>query len=98
MSEQYYSSNLLDDKSKLEIYFESIIESVKKISNVSISNDWKCEGNNDVKKKLTELKRLNTNINLCLGSYKDILSTVDTTYSNKSDEISEALKGIDLNS
>ena len=98
MSKQYYNSTLLNSKKLLDSYFDNILESVKKINGISINNDWKCEGNEEVNKQLTSLKQLTNSINICLTSYKDFLTTVDNTYTEKSEDIKDALSGIDIDS
>lgn len=98
MGKQYYSSTLLKSRDVLESYFDSIIESVNKINDITIKDDWKCVGNEDINKEFNSLKEMTTSIKLCLESYKDFLTTVDTTYTEKSEEINDALKGIDSGS
>ena len=98
MNKQYYSSNLLNKKIILESYFDNIIESVKKINGISINNDWKCEGNEEINKQFTSLKELTNNINICLESYKEFLTTVDNAYSGRTEEIKDAIKGINIDS
>ena len=73
MSKQYYNSSLLKNRDALEKYFDSIIKSVETINGITISDNWKCSGNEDINKEFNSLKEMTNDIKVCLSPSEILL-------------------------
>lgn len=93
MSSNFYygDSTNTTKKEELASYIEKITTSLSDINDIDISDKWKCAEGTKFINKFTELKSKINSIVTSLESYTSFLGLVNTTYTDVSDEIKDAL-------
>ena len=93
MSSNFYYGGSTNTTKKEELagYIEKITSSLNDINNIDISDKWTCDEGTKFNTKFTELKSKINSIVTTLDSYKNFLGLANTTYTNVSDDIHDAL-------